>query len=109
MTPQDKLVKARKKARQARENRSAKESKFLNKFDVPDEKKQELEAPDEKYYLTPRGIAENLGISYQVVMKHLHLAAETEGQEGLRHRRKGPRYVVSEEDFEDWYDKYIAG
>jgi hypothetical protein len=41
-------------------------------------------------------------------MKQLRLASETEGSEDPKHRRKGPRYVVSEEDLEEWYGRYIG-
>jgi hypothetical protein len=109
MNVEDRMEKARKKAKQSRQNRSKREQSFLQKYNIPEDKKQQLAAPDDKYYLTPRGIAENLGLSYQTVMKHLHLADETDGQEGLKHRRKGPRYVICEEDFQGWYSKYIAG
>jgi hypothetical protein len=94
----------REKTKNLRQSRSTKQAAFLKKYDIPEEK-QALEAPDEKYYLTPKGIAENLGLSCQTVMKQLRLASETEGSEGLKHRRKGPRYVVSKEDFEEWYGR----
>jgi hypothetical protein len=93
----------REKARNLRQSRSTKQAAFLKKYDIPEKKKQALEAPDEKCYLTPKGIAENLGLSYQTVLKQLRLASESEASEDPKHRRKSPRYVVSEEDFEEWY------
>jgi predicted HTH transcriptional regulator len=99
---------ARVKTKNLRRSRFTKQATFLKKYDIPEKTKQALEVPDEKYYLTPKGIAENLGLSYQTVMKQLRLASKSEASEGLKHRRKGPRYVVSEEDFEEWYGRYIG-
>ncbi len=108
MAKKDRIELARDKAKKLHQSRSTKQTAFLKKYEIPEKKKQELEAPNEKYYLTPKGIAENLGLSYQTVMKHLQLATETEGLEGLKHRRKGPLYVICEEGFEEWYKKYIG-
>lgn len=108
MAKKDRLQLAREKTKNLRQSRSTKQAAFLKKHDIPEKKKQVLEAPDEKYYLTPKGIAENLGLSYQTELKHLRLASETGGSEDPKHRRKDLRYVDSEEDFEEWYGRYIG-
>jgi hypothetical protein len=84
------------------------QARFLRRFYVPPRVRNRLEIPNETYYLTPRGIARHLDLPYRVVLRHLYLAEETDGREGLRHRRAGRRYYIAEQDFVAWFHRYCT-
>ena len=85
------------------------QARFLRRFYVSPRVRDRLELPNATYYLTPQGIAQHLDLPYMVVLRHLHLADETNGHEGLRHRRAGRRYFIAERDFIAWLRKYVGG